>query len=175
MLITSLKPRISREHALTMLNQPLRRLLLGRLKYILDFYLPYRLFEVEVGNHSRTSSMLFAVDAVSGKLDHYRFDEAPIEDQIMEVETSHFAPVELNEQEALGLLEERLVRQAFLQGFFKISDLKTAGHETMSFYLPYWIGVYERRGRPRLEVIDGLRGRFEGAKLREIIAGWFQQ
>jgi hypothetical protein len=41
-------------------------------------------------------------------------------------------------------------------------------------YLPYWVGVYERRGQARLEIIDARRGRFEGAKLREIVADWFR-
>jgi hypothetical protein len=43
-----------------------------------------------------------------------------------------------------------------------------------SLHIPYWIGVYERNDRAHLEIINALQGRFEGAKLREIVTEWFQ-
>jgi len=43
-----------------------------------------------------------------------------------------------------------------------------------SAHILYWVGVYERNGRAQLEIINALRGRFEGAKLRELVAEWFQ-
>jgi hypothetical protein len=43
-----------------------------------------------------------------------------------------------------------------------------------SLHIPYWVGVYERDGRARIEIVNALHGRLEGAKLRELVAEWFQ-
>ncbi len=174
MLITSLKPNITRERATGMCQSPLRELRYGSLKLMLDFYLPYHLFRVETESGRKTSELWLAIDAVTGRLDPYRFDDLPVDSQLMQIETARFAPAQLSEQEAINQLEEKMMRMSFMRGFFKLSRWRMNGRMVESFHLPYWMGVYERQGRARLEVIDALRGRFEGTKLREMIAEWFQ-
>jgi len=67
-----------------------------------------------------------------------------------------------------------MMRLVFMKGFFKLSRVNVEINLAASLHLPYWVGVYERQGRARLEIINALQGRFEGAKLREIVAEWFQ-
>ncbi len=172
MLIRCFKPNVTRERAVAMLRQPLREWRVGRLRLATDFYLPYRLFRMTLDDGRRARDLLMAVDAVTGGLDPYSFDEFQ-PDQLVELETDRVASGAISETQALAQLEERLTRQAFLKGVFKLGELKISGEQIAAFYLPYWIGVYERNDRPHLEVIDAVRGRFEGAKVREIVTAWF--
>lgn len=158
-----------------MLRQPLRELRYGRLRLVMDFYVPFRMFRMNLENGKHQRELLMAADTVTGGLDPYQFPEAPSGQEMERVETPRRAPMLLSEAETLKLLEERMKREAFQKGFFKLGELKITGELVSSFYLPYWVGVYERNERAGLEVIDALRGRFEGAKLREIVTDWFSQ
>lgn len=133
-----------------------------------DFYIPYRLFQID-----RTGAFL-AADAVTGKLDLIQFNRLPEEERCMTVDAAMVAEERVNEEEAYRLIRESMTRSVFMKGFFKLTRVNVEIELAANLHIPYWIGVYERNDRAHFEIINGLRGRFEGAKLREIVAEWFQ-
>jgi hypothetical protein len=173
MLITSYTPKVSRERATAMFLGSLRELRYGRLRAVIDFHLPYYLFLVRMIDSRRSTDSLYGVDAITGRLDPYQFENPVTAENCREVETSYSLPPRIDPQEALHCLEERMMRMIFMRGSFKLRGWRVSGDLVESFYIPYWVGVYERRGRAHLEVIDALRGRFEGAKVREMVVSWF--
>lgn len=156
-----------------MLRQGLREILYGRLRLVMNFYLPFRLFRLTIADGKRDRELLMAIDAVTGGLAPYLFDEMPSAEEFTRIQTPRCAPSQLNEAQALKLLTERLRREAYLKGFFKQCELKIQGKFAAEFYWPYWVGIYEQKERAQLEVLDAIRGRFEGAKLRDVVTDWF--
>jgi hypothetical protein len=168
MIITSIKSNTSRDEAVAKFCGRLNELRYGRPRIVADFYIPYRFFQI-----TRTDTFL-AADAVTGKLDLIQFDRLPEESQRMTVDTAMVAEERVSEEEAYGLIRESMTRSIFMKGFFKLSHVNVEIELAASLHIPYWVGVYERNDLAHLEIINGLRGRFEGAKLREIVSGWFQ-
>jgi hypothetical protein len=140
----------------------------------MDFYVPYRLFEVRVSNADRAYKSLLAVDSATGKLDLYSFDGGLAGRRRSATETERVVQAALSEPESFQILREKLERREYLRGFFKLKGLNVSGRCIDSVHIPYWVGVYRRKDRAAIEVVDALRGSLEGAKLREIVAGWFQ-
>ena len=175
MLITAVKPDITREQAVAKLRGGFSRLRHGRLRIATDFYVPYHFFQMSWDNGRRKADTVLAADAVTGKFDLIEFDRLPAEVERMSVDTAMFAEKRINEAEAYRLVRERVMRLVFMKGFFKLSRVNVEINLAARLHLPYWVGVYERKGRARLEIVNALQGRFEGAKLREIVAEWFQQ
>jgi hypothetical protein len=68
-----------------------------------------------------------------------------------------------------------MMRSIFMKGFFKLSRVSVGIELATRMHIPYWVGVYERNDRAHFEIINALRGRFEGAKLREMVTEWFQK
>jgi hypothetical protein len=172
MIITSIKSNTSRDEAVAKFCGRLSELRYGRLRLVADFYIPYRFFQI-----NRTGDFL-AADAVTGKLDLIQFDGLPEGRRCMTVDAAMVAEQRVNEEEAYRLVRESMTRSTFMKGFFKLSRVNMEIGLAASLHIPYWIGVYERNDRARLEIINGLggglRGRFEGEKLLEIVTEWFQ-
>ena len=174
MIITSIKPNITRAGAVAKFCGRFNELRHGRLRIVGDFYIPYRFF-ILTWNDGRSSTDTFlAADAVSGKLDLIRFDQLPEEGRLMSVDATMVAEDRVGEEEAHGLVRESMIRSIFMKGFFKLPRVNAEIELATSLHIPYWIGVYERNDRAHLEIINALQGRFEGAKLREIVTEWFQ-
>ncbi|MGH9767627.1 MAG: hypothetical protein ACREAB_09360 [Blastocatellia bacterium] len=174
MLITSVKPNITREQAVAKFRGGFSQLRHGRLRIAVDFYLPYRFFQLTWDNGRRSADTILAADAVTGKLDLIEFSQLPEDGNRMSVDTQMIVEERVNEEEAYRLVRERVMRLVFMKGFFKLSRVNVEIDLAASLHLPYWVGVYERQGRARLEIINALQGRFEGAKLRELVSEWFQ-
>jgi len=173
-LINYVKPNITREQAVAKFRGGFSELRHGRLRVAVDFYIPYRLFRISWNDRRSSADTFLAADSVTGKLDLIRFDEPPAEDHRSGVDTTMFAVERINEEEACRLVREKMMRSVFMKGFFKLSGVNVGIELATSLHIPYWVGVYERQGNAHLEIINALQGRFEGAKLREIVAGWFQ-
>jgi hypothetical protein len=173
MLITSHTSNVSQDRAAAMFLGSFRELRYGRLRIVIDFYLPYYLFLVRTENRRKVIDSLYGIDAISGLLDPFQFDRPASPDFRREVETGYSLPLRIGPQEAFQSLEQRMRRLVYMQSIFMASGWKLSGDLVESFYMPYWVGVYERGERAHLEVIDAVRGRFEGAKVREIIVSWF--
>jgi len=173
--ILCLKASTTREQAVSLLQRSWRESRYGQLRLVMDFYVPFRLFRLWLDDGKRKKEVLMAIDSVTGGLDPYSFPEAPGTHELGHIKTAQSAPSAMDEDQALNLLAEKLKREAFRKGFFKLGDLKVGGEQIANFYLPYWVGVYERNEQAHLEVIDAVRGRLEGAKVREIVAEWFKK
>jgi hypothetical protein len=174
MLITAVKPEITREQAVAKFRGGFSQLRHGRLRIAADFYIPYRLFQITWDHGRRATNTILAADAVTGKFDLIKFNQLPEEGDRMSVDTVLFAEERVNEEDAFKLVRERMMRLLFMKGFFKLPRVNLEIHLAASLHLPYWVGVYDRQGRAHLEIINALQGGFEGAKLREIVAEWFQ-
>ena len=174
MIITSIKPNLTREQAVAKFRGGLSERRHGRLRIAVDFYLPYRFFQMTWDNGRRKTDTILAADAVTGKFDLIEFGQLPVDVDRMSVDTRMYVEERVSEEEAHKLVRERMMRLLFMKGFFKQSRVNVEINLAASLYLPYWVGVYERQGRAQLEIINALQGRFEGAKLREIVAEWFQ-
>lgn len=170
MIITAVKPEITREQAVAKFRGGLSRLRHGRLRIAVDFYIPYHFFQI-TWDHGRRATIL-AADAVTGKFDPIAFNQLP--EEVVSVETVLFAAECVKEDLAFQLVRERMMRLLFMKGFFKLPRVNPEIELAASLHLPYWVGVYDRQGRAHLEIINALQGGFEGAKLREIVAAWFQ-
>jgi hypothetical protein len=116
-----------------------------------------------------------AIDAMTGELDLYGFEAVPEAAELMVVETTQFGIPTLSEHDALARLREKVRRSIYQQGFFQVADLSITGELIMVCYLPYWVAIYEQKQQANIEVIDAVRGRFEGAKVQELILDWLRQ
>jgi hypothetical protein len=177
MRITGLRPYITHERATAMFRRGFREFRYGQFRQAFDFYVPFRLFKVTVDDGRKINDSLLAIDATTARLDLIQFDEIPAGDERFRLESEKPLPVSrigVDEQEAFKRLEEKMTRSVFMRGFFRVAGWRISGELVEVLYLPYWVGVYERRGQAQLEIIDARRGRFEGAKLREIVADWFR-
>jgi hypothetical protein len=160
-----------------MFRRRFRELRYGQFRQAFDFYVPFRLFKVTVDDGRKIKDTLLAIDASTATLDLIQFDEVSTDEERFQIESEGvlpIGPIGIDEQEAFKRLEEKMMRSVFMKGFFRLAGWRISGEVIELLYMPYWVGVYERRGRAHLEIVDALRGRFEGAKLREILVDWFQ-
>ena len=175
--IRCLKPNLSREEALHQMSAGfgahLHEAAFGPLRSVADFYIPFRLFQIEIVNWGRREQRIFALDAVNGSLDPYRLDQFPGERDIVQLETRNCAEPLLDEAEARKIIVTRVQRLLFSTGFFRVKDLSIIAEPVAGeIYVPYWIGFRGRGARPHISVMDALRGQLEGAKVRQLLQAW---
>lgn len=163
--------KLDAEEARKLFKSRMRRFKLGQFRFDTGFFIPYYLFQVEILNGNKLTSQLLAIDATTGELDLYSFEQIPTE--FAEIETTQIGETVLSEKQAFALLKEKVRRMVYLQGFFKIRDLSITGKFMRLIYLPYWVGFFTRDNQLALEVIDAVRGRFEGAKVHDLVQAWF--
>jgi hypothetical protein len=175
MIITSIKPTLAREEAVAKFCGGFNALRRGRPRIVTDFYIPYRFFRMTWSDGRSSNDAIIAADAGAGRLDLIRFDRLPEEEDRATVDTAMVAEERVNEEEAYRLVRESMMRSMFMKGFFKLRRANVEIELATSLHIPYWVGVYERNDRAHFEIINALRGRFEGAKLREMVAEWFHQ
>ncbi len=79
----------------------------------------------------------------------------------------------LEEARGREILVEKVQRLLFAEGFFRIRELTLfAEPRSLEFHVPYWVGIYGEDERLRLAVIDAVRRRAEGAKVRHLLSHW---
>jgi len=175
--IHSLRPNVTREEAIEKFRGGvaglLHRLGAGALRSVAEVYLPFQLYEVEIVNGPRRERSWLALDAVNGSLDLYRFERPPVGADLVAVETRNRPPAALGEDRASALREHKLRRQVFQAGFFRVRGLRfQAERIPLDLHVPYWIGFYAAGSGIRLRVLDAVRRRFEGAKVRTLVEAW---
>ena len=170
---TILKPNVTLAAATRALKGPLREFRRGRLAMVLDFYVPYRIFQLTLTNDNKTAGQFLGIDAVTGALDPYAFDYLPAKDERRIISSDRICKTAISDVCALEIAEERIKRGLYTRGFFKIKDPQVKGVYLETLHIPYWIGLYRREDQVTIEVLNAVRGLYEGAKVREIIAGWF--
>jgi hypothetical protein len=179
--IVSLKARMSKAEAIELfLGGSLRKWLQswrrGQLVGAREVYIPYRLFQVVVVNRGQEQVSWLALDAITAQLDPYRFESPPDQTELLRLETTAALPARLSIDEMRELLLEKIRRQVYLSGFFRLRDLRIEV-ESMGavVYIPYWVGFYRKREEVSIDVIDAVRKQLEGGKLRDLIQGAFLQ
>src|SRR5262245_56557160 len=110
MIITSIKPNVTREQAVTKFRGVFSELRHGRLRIAAPFYIPYRFFQLIWSVGKRTNDTYLAADAVTGKLDLIQFNQLPAERDRINVETEMVAAERVTEDEAYRLVRESAMR-----------------------------------------------------------------
>ena len=175
--IRSLRPNVTPEEAMEQFSSGvldvLRKTAFGPLRSVADFYIPFRIFQIEILNGNKRDLRIYGQDAVNGSLDIYNFEQLPDEREVRYLETRNCAEPLLGETEAEKIVIGKVQRLLFSTGFFRVRNLQiTAEPGAGEIYVPYWVGFRGRGTRARLAVIDAVRRRPEGAKVRHLLRAW---
>jgi len=178
MRIRSLKPNVTRDEAVlqfsaTGIPRLFRNLAFGQLRSVAELYLPFRLFQVQIFNRGTRDEKLVAIDSLSGTLDPFQFDHVPHEGETISVDTRNCPRTRLEDRIIQQLLIAKLRRLLYSHGFFRMRDLEI--HATplpCDLHIPYWLGFRSSNGNAHVAVIDAVRRRFEGAKVRRLVETW---
>ena len=175
--IRSLRPNVTREEASEQfssgLGDILRTTAFGPLKSVADFYLPFQLFQVEILNGGKRDQRVFGLDAVNGSLDLYHFEQLPGEREVIYLETRNLSEPMLDEAEANKIVVAKVQRLLFSTGFFRVRNLRISAEPVAGeIYIPYWVGFRGRGPQARFVVMDAVRRKMEGAKVRHLLQAW---
>lgn len=176
--IRSLRPNVTRDEAIRLFRPSgptrlLRNVVSGPLRSVAEGYIPFYLFQVQILNRGKTESSVLGLDAVRGVLDPYRFAHAPTDSETTRVETRNSVPVRLEWSQAEGLLVGKVRRLLYGKGFFRLHEMEiTAAPLNEVLHIPYWLGFSGSGSTARLKVLDGVRRRTEGGKVRSIFEAW---
>ena len=175
--IRSLRPNVSREQAVELFSRPgilgaPREAFSGPLRSISDFYIPFRVFRLGILNGHRREAHILAVDSVTGTLMPYLFREVPSGADVIEIETRNHVSPALAVESARRVAETRSQRMLFASGFFRVRELKISSELAEEVHVPYWVGFRGRGNEARFSVMDAVRRRTEGAKVRQILRNW---
>jgi len=176
--IRSLKPNVTREEAIRQftgrgLFSIVHRTVFGPLRSVAELYIPFRFFRVQIHNRGILEERMVAIDAVNGSLDLYQFEHLPAESETISLETRNCPAAGLPDEQAVDLVVANLRRILYSRGFFRVRDLQiTATPLAIEIHIPYWIAFRASGAYTRLSVIDAVRRRFEGAKVRRLVENW---
>lgn len=175
--IRSLNANVSREEAMQQFSSGLLNVLrgpaLGPLKSVADFYIPFQLFRVEILNGGKRDLRIFGLDAVNGSLDLYSFEQLPDEREVRYLETRNRAEPLLGEAEGKKIVVAKVQRLLFTTGFFRVRNLQiTAQPVAGEICVPYWVGFRGRGTLVHFFVMDAVRRRMEGGKVRHLLQTW---
>lgn len=175
--IQSLRPNVSRDEAIAHfsprgISGAVSPLLIGRLRSVAEFYIPFRIFRLDIINRGREQAKILAIDSVTGTLMPYVFPAPPTAQQMVEVETRNHVAPRLSEPDSRGFAETRCQRMVFASGFFRVRDLKIETQLLAAIHIPYWIGFRGNGDAARFSVLDAVRRCTEGAKVRQIVRNW---
>jgi hypothetical protein len=177
-LIRSLKPNVTRDEAIRQFAPPglqglWRDSISGQLQWTADFYIPFRLFRVEIQNNGNRELRILGLDVASGTLDPYQFAQTPGPAEVVSLETRNCVSPLLRDDTAQELLLAKLRRLIFSLGFFRIRQLRMNAEPIAGdIHVPYWVGFRNRGGLARISVVDAVRRRTEGAKVRHLLETW---
>ncbi len=102
----------------------------------------------------------------------YVFPQIPAEQDLVQVETrNHVFPL-LTEEATRRIAITRSQRMLFSSGFFRVRDLNISAELACEFHIPYWIAFRGRGEQAKFSVMDAVRRRTEGAKVRQIVRQW---
>jgi hypothetical protein len=89
------------------------------------------------------------------------------------LETRNCPPAQLDEARACNLVVEKFRRVLFNHGFFRLGKLHiSAAALPGDLHVPYWVGFRGHSSRVHLEIMDAVRRRYEGAKVRKLLESW---
>jgi hypothetical protein len=176
--IQTLKPNVTLDEAIHtfssrgLINRT-RELALGPLQSVADFYIPFRVFTIQVVNRGKCDRYILGLDAVNGSLNPYSFEQAPSTNEMVIVETRNRVPSSLSDEEANDLIIAKVRRIIFSSGFFRVMDLRISAEALPDeIHIPYWVGFRGRGTNAHVTVMDAVRRRLEGGKVRHLLRSW---
>jgi hypothetical protein len=179
-LIRSLRPNVTRDEAIRHLSSEGlgelgRRVAFGDLRSIAAFYIPFQLFTVEITNAGNQETRIVGLDRVSGSLDLYDFAQKPTEADMISIETRNYVDMRIGLAEANKRVMEKVQRVLFSRGFFRMRNLQISASPTgAEFHIPYWVGFRAKNTVSRITVMDAIRRKVEGAKVRHVLQAWLR-
>jgi hypothetical protein len=178
--IHTLKPNVTREQAIRQFSSGLpgwlRHATLGPLRLLAVVYIPFRLFQIDITNHGHTETRLLGVDAITGSLDPYDFERERDSTKLILIGTRNSLAPRLNERCAAQMAVDKTRRILFSRGFFRMRALKiVATYASETWYVPYWVAFHGANSKASVSVIDAVRRRFEGAKVRTLLQDWLNE
>ena len=177
MPICSLKPNVTREEAIAQFTargatRLSRILTAGPLRSVAELYLPFRIFRARIANRGTLEERLVAIDRVAGVLDLFQFDHIPTAAETLTLETRNHCAVQLSDALGAERLIAKLRRVVYSRGFFRLRSFDITAEPVGELYIPYWLGFRGSDRHARLAIIDAVRRRFEGAKMRRLVETW---
>jgi len=178
--IQSLKPNVTREEAIRHFSNGMvngaAKLIRGPVRSLAELYIPYRLFQVKICSAGREQNQTFALDAVRGVLDLYQFPAGAAGEPFLTIESRNVLPVATDETHAAEQLVAQVRRMIFTRGFFRVRGLKIEAIPVSSgeICVPYWVCFRGSSERVHLAVLDAVRRRPEGAKVRRLVEEWLR-
>lgn len=147
----------------------------GRARSMAWLYIPYRLFHVTITNSGREETRIYALDAVEGTLDLFEFPEPPGERELVTLQTRNALPPRLTADQASERLLAKVRRVVFSRGFARLRDLQMEARAVpVDLYVPYWICFRGDDPAAKLEILDAVRRRPEGGKVRRLVEDWLR-
>ncbi len=177
--IRSLKPNVTQEEAIRHFTNGMANraaeLIRGPVRSLAEFYIPYRLFQVTIRSAGREQNQTFALDAVRGVLDLYQLPTRTADDQLLTIQTRNVLPAGLDAAQAEERLIAKVRRMIFTRGFFRLRDLKIEALPLPGeICVPYWVCFRGSSERAHLAILDAVRRRSEGAKVRGLVEEWLR-
>jgi hypothetical protein len=175
--IRSLRPNVTREEAMGQFSRGglglFRQSVYGPLRSVAEFYIPFRIFQVEIVNRGKLDRRIIALDAVTGTLDPYFLDQLPDAGDIICLDTRNALDALLDSEKARQMAVTKVQRLLFTTGFFKMRDLRIAVEPVPGeICVPYWVGFRGRGSLARFTVLDAVRRREEGARVWRLLQNW---
>jgi hypothetical protein len=176
-VIWSLRPNVTREQAIGQFRGRglswLLRSARGPLHSVAALYIPFGVFRVNINTGRKQQTSTFALDLVRGDFDPYQLANVGLDDTLVQVETRNRPAPALTENAAREAVIARARRLVFSRGFFRVQKLTiTAEPLRMDVHVPYWVGVWRRSDSAEIAVLDAVRRRPEGAKVRNFVRAW---
>jgi hypothetical protein len=176
--IRSLRPNVGRDEAIDQFSSTgpvelLRQVAFGPVRSVAEFFIPFQLFQVEILNSGKRDQRVLGLDAVTGSLDLYHFEQLPGPGEVVFVEPRHCPLPMMEEDKARELILAKVRRVLFTTGFFRMRNLQLSAQPIAGeIYIPYWVGFRGRGTQARFVVMDAVRRRIEGAKVRNLLQTW---
>jgi hypothetical protein len=177
--IRSLKPNVTREEAIRYFTAGVANraasLLRGPVRSLADLYIPFRCFQVKIRSAGRQQEQSFALDAVRGVLDLYRLPPLSDHEQVITLQSRNVLPTMVDPSQSAALLIEKVRRMVFARGFFRVRDLNIEAVPLLGeICVPYWVCFRGTTEQVHLAVLDAVRRRPEGAKVRRLVEEWLR-
>jgi hypothetical protein len=179
-VIRTLRPRIDRDQAVAAFARGVgggvRRLTRGPLRSVADVSVPFQLHRVTVSRGRRDEHMVLGIDAVTGVLDLYRFDDVPLTSVVRARTRNHLEPV-LSASAGHDIVAASVKRMLYQRvGFLAIGRCRVDVRPIDPvLYVPYWIGFFGRGEIASLVVIDAVRRQIEGVKVQRLVERWLRE
>jgi hypothetical protein len=176
--IRSLRPNVSRDEAIDHFSsggpvELLRQVAFGPVRSVAEFFIPFRLFQVEILNSGKRDRRVLGLDVVTGSLDLYHFEQLPGPGEVVVVESRNCPLGLLDDAQAMELVIAKVRRVLFTTGFFRMRNLEISAEPIAGeICIPYWVGFRGRGTQARFVVMDAVRRRIEGAKVRNLLQTW---